>query len=73
MITFALIQIMAYPGESIKLVIISLDELNHPTSDNIQIQESMKINVRMYMHVHLYNLCVYLLPVCVHIISHKNY
>ena len=73
MITFALIQIMAYPGESIKLVIISLDELNHPTSDNIQIQESMKINVRMCMHVYLYNLCIHLLPLCVHIISHKNY
>ena len=47
MITFTIIQITAYPGESIKLVIISLDELYHPTSDNIQIQELLKINVRM--------------------------
>lgn len=38
-------QIAAYPGESVKLVVISLDEQNHPTSDNIQIQGGVQINV----------------------------
>ena len=44
-----MIQITAYPGELIKLVIISLDELDHPTSDNIQIQGSVQINVSTFL------------------------
>jgi len=53
-----LTQVAAYPGESIKLVIISYDEQNFVTSDTIEILESVQSNVSMVIEVVFKN-CYY--------------
>ena len=50
-VVFISIQIKAFPGEMIKLVILSFDEQNYPTSDTIQILDRKnEVSVKLELH-----------------------